>query len=288
MRSEALRIARAFAFPAVLVMLALLAGMTGIGAVPAGASQATDCPPQTPILTNLSTPVGEPVDAVVAKVGCLPLDETLSEVVIDWGDGQTTAGTAAFEVEAGGTSKTALIRGRHVYARATCQAGTVCPDGYLPKATVVTDSDGARRVGGGFMIQVFVPAPVGGGPAPVGRARFRSASVKAKRAPPVVRRRGKRVIVNPRMLAICPRQEVGPSRCTVRARLMSRGRALATRRIGVEGGSRVMPRLALRGRWKRAFLAGGRIRAKIIVSVDQRHEGVDPATGSRTTILRLR
>lgn len=274
-------------------MLAMVAGMTSAGAAPAGASQATECPPAPPILEGLSVQVGEQVDAVVARIWCLPLDETLSSIVIDWGDGQTTAGTATFEVAADGTSKTPLIRGRHVYTRATCQAGTVCPDGYLPKATAVTDSDGARRAGGGFMIQAFAPAPVGapapvdGGPAPVGRARFRSASVKAKRAPPVVRRRGKRVVVNPRVLAICPRQEHLTGSCTVRVRADAERAVLATSRKRVQGGSRSMPRLVLRGNWRRAILAGKTVRVKITVSVDPHHEDVEPATQSRIATLRL-
>ncbi len=111
--------------------------------------------------------VGVPIDAVVGKITCLPMNESLSNIVIDWGDGSTSAGTATSETEAGGASKTALIRGTHVYTRPTCPTAAPCPGSCAVAVSATTDSDRATRAGGGYEIQVSDPGAVAPLPAPI-------------------------------------------------------------------------------------------------------------------------
>jgi len=281
---------------ALLVALVVGLGVVVAGTASAGASQAVGCPPQTAELKLLRVPVGQPLDTVVAMVGCLPVDETLSSVVIDWGDGTTSAGTATFQAEPGGVGKTALIRGVHAYATATCGAGDPCPPGYLPKASVVTASDGATLAGGGYGVAVDRPVPVADVPPPAtdpapppprtAPAEVARPSLAAGRAAPSVRRRGRRLRVDPHVRATCPPQ----ARCTAKVvvRTARGGQVIASARADFGPGARGVPTVVLPGATARALLAGSTVPVRIDVTVRERGAARAAATRSRRASLRLR
>ncbi len=122
--------------------------------------------------------------------------------------------------------------------------------------------------------------------APVGRGRFRFASVRVGRRRPRVRRVGRRLIVLPHIRAICPKQTFRTT-CTIQTQITRHGRAIARTKTRVRSGARVMPQIALRGMTKRAIAAGKRLHATITVSVDQHQDGVHPTIGHRKAVLKL-
>lgn len=248
------------------------------------ASSASGCPPQTPQMLLAHARLAEPFSGVVAVIPCLPIDETLSSVTIDWGDEATSSGTVDFRVEPGGASKSALVHGEHTYLTPTCAAGVPCGDGFQPRATAVTASDGEARHGGGYEIVVSAPAPVGGpigdppAPPPV--------TTGVLPARPSVRRIQRRVLLSPHVRVTCA--AASPCVARVEARRRGDGRLVAIGRRDLAAGASATPTAFATRAMARRLLAHGTVRAVLTVSVASTGSSATaPATARRVARLRL-
>jgi hypothetical protein len=140
---------------------AALVALTGAQTAPA--SQAATCPARPTVLPIAKATQGLPYQGTVGEVNCLPANETLSTVTIDWGDGTSSPATAThFELDPISGAKTALIDGQHTYQTLSCPSGlpspgVVCPNMFRPVVTAVTASDGATITTTGYGITVYAP-----------------------------------------------------------------------------------------------------------------------------------
>jgi hypothetical protein len=137
-----------------LACVALIAPSTARAELPCGTVGA---------IPAITASVNVPVDAPIGTFACLPLEESLEALTIDWGAGTVTPGRVEYATHPGSEYRSAAAYGSHAYATANCRQGLDYDFPYITAITAVRSSDGAAVSGQGSVVRVLgLAKPVAG------------------------------------------------------------------------------------------------------------------------------